>query len=107
MSALLEFSQGVSVYLHSLALQVGTKGSSNIGSFLPPQPEPAQVIDRGLEESWLTTRGVQVFDSQDQSSLIGAGSLLAFPKRFGVAQVQVAGRRRRQSAAIRFLWNHE
>ncbi len=67
-------------------------GPADVGSFGPPQTEPAQVFDGGVGELRTTTAGVEVFGAIEQGAGGRAGR--GEGEGAGVADVQVAGGRR-------------
>ncbi len=84
----------------SFTLVVGCEGAAAIGTFLPLEAEPAQVLEHGGDELRLASREVQVFVAQDQAASSGLCALLRDPECARVAEVQVAGRGRREAAAV-------
>ena len=70
------------------------------GTFVPSQAKPCEVLENGFAESRPAAVAVQVLDSQNQRPVPGAATLLCAPESQGVADVQIAGGRRRKTTAI-------
>lgn len=59
-----------------------------------------QVFDHGCAKVRLRALGIQILVAQDQCAPGGLRALLCDPERAGVAEVEIAGRRRSQPASI-------
>ena len=70
------------------------------GTFVPLQAKPSEVLKNGFAVFRPATVAIQIFDSQNQSPVAGAAALLRAPEGQAVAGVQIAGGRRRETAAI-------
>ena len=75
-------------------------GTAAIRPFLPLQAEPAHVFDHGLGELHFRAGCVDVFVAQDQDAAGGQGAPLGDPKRLRVTEVEEAGGRRGEAAAV-------
>ena len=71
------------------------------GTFVPSQAKPSEVLENGFAKFRSATGAIQIFDSQNQSPVPGATALLRAPESQSMADVQIAGGRRRETAAIR------
>ena len=85
---------------YAFALVVWRVRSADIGTFIPAQSEPAQILEHRRDEHGPAARAVEVFIAQDECAARRFGALLGSPKRAGVAQVEVARGRWRKAAAI-------
>ena len=70
--------------------------AAGVGAFVPVQPEPAQVLQRGGGRAGLHLRVVEVFDAEDERASAGADGKPGEQERPGVAEVQRSGRARSQ-----------
>src|SRR2546423_7649472 len=91
----------------SLALNVRRKRPGDVRSFIPVEPEPAQIFADRVREFFAATIAIQVFDPQHQLTTRFARALLCMPERHGMTDVQEAGWRRCNSAAICSLCHSE
>ena len=71
------------------------------GTFVPSQAKPSEVLENGFAKFRSATVAIQIFDSQNQSPVPRAAALLRAPESQGMAGMQIAGGRRRETAAIR------
>src|SRR5205085_11836760 len=71
-----------------------------IRPFIPFETEPFQIFHDRNSKFIAAARSIEILDSQNQPTAGSARSLLRPPKRHCVAQMQVAGRRRRNSSAV-------
>jgi hypothetical protein len=69
-------------------LRVRSKGAAHVGSLLPFEAKPAQVVHHGLAEMGLRAVRIKILVTQDQLSLGCERALLCDPERARVAQVQ-------------------
>lgn len=67
---------------------------------MPADAEPEQVFNRGAGEFTAGAVGVEVFDAENESALSVAGALIGLPEGAGMANVEIAGGRRRETAAV-------
>src|SRR4051812_42726686 len=90
----------------ALALRVwrvrSTAGEgSNVRTFLPFDPEPAQVFIHRRDELRTAAVAVKIFVAKDKHAVGFAGSLVRCPEGLRVTEVKISGRRRRNASAIR------
>src|SRR3954447_3403193 len=96
----LERSQSFSVELPSFTLSIRLKCSAEIRSFVPRQTEPSQILDNRFAKFRTAPRRIEIFNPQDHFAASMACPFLGAKKRRGMSEVQIPGRRRRDSAAI-------
>src|SRR3954470_24336990 len=84
----------------ALALHIGRERAADLGTFVPPQPEPVQILDDRLAEFRTASHQVEVFNAKNQLASCGTGPLLSDPKRAGMTDVEISCRRRGQTPAI-------
>lgn len=99
-AGLIQLLQRIAIERAAFALIVGREGAADIGAFLPIEAKPAEVFEHGNEEFWFAAGAVEVFVAKNESAGVGAGTLLGDPEGSCVAEMQVAGRRRGDSAAV-------
>src|SRR6185437_1907504 len=87
-----------------LALRVGSAGAADICSLLPFEAEPVEVFEHGPVKLGAGALLVKVVVAEDQRAVRVARAVRPREERGGVAEVQQSGRRRRQTAPIRFFW---
>src|SRR6185437_5671302 len=75
--------------------------AGEIGTFIPVESQPAEVIEHCLLELRARAMRVQVFIAEHEFPGRGARPLVGHPEGARVSQVQVSGWRRRQAAAVR------
>ena len=95
-----EVFEGGAIEVESFALRIRGEGAAAIGSFLPFEAEPAEVVEHGGDKLRPATRAIEVFVSEDQGAVLGASPFLRGPKGAGVAKVEEAGRRRGEAAPV-------
>ncbi len=91
---------GVDVGLAALTLKIGLAGTADVRAFMPADAEPEQIFNRGAGEFTTGAVGVEIFDAENERALCVAGALIGLPEGAGVADVEIAGGRRRKTAAI-------
>lgn len=95
-----EFFESGHVERTTFTLRVGSERSAAVWTFLPTKAEPSQIFQHGLDELRPAARAVQILVSKNEGSMMPGCPLLCSPKRSRVTQVEMAGGRRRQTAAI-------
>src|SRR5580692_592531 len=79
----------------TLALHVRGEGTTLVGPFVPANSQPTEVFKRGVGVDGLAAVGIEIFHAHDERAACLAGSLPCGPEGAGVADVQIAGGRRR------------
>lgn len=69
-------------------------------TFIPSQAEPGKILGDRLAKFRPAAVAIKIFDAQNQRAIPRPTTLLRAPEGQAMAGVQVAGRRRRKSAAI-------
>jgi len=88
----------------ALALNIWSKWSTAIGTFLPVESKPFQIFDHRIGELCLATRAIEVFVAQDERSRALPSALMGRPECPGVAEVQITGWRRSKATAVLRRW---
>jgi hypothetical protein len=83
-----------------LALGIRLEGTTHIRPFLPLEPQPTQIFKHGLTKMLLRALRVKVLIAQDKNAARRDRPLLRQPKCTRVAEVQEAGGRGSQAAAV-------
>ena len=65
------------------------------------KPNHREIFEDRFAKFRPATVAIQILDSQNQCPVPGAAAFLRAPESQGVADVKIAGRRRRETAAIR------
>ena len=78
---------------------VRTERSTNIGAFVPADPEPSQIVEHGRGASSDDTIAIEILDAEHQRGVVGAGRRGAENGGRGAAEVQLSCGRWRESAA--------
>src|SRR5579862_3530738 len=86
----------------SFTLRVRAIGSIAVWAFLPTNSQPMQVVDHSADELGKATLRIKVFVAKNENAVLLASALGGDEKRARVPEMQVSGRRRRQSPAIWF-----
>ena len=87
----MEALEGGPVKRDPAALVVGCVRPAQIGTLVPGEPDPAQVLQHRRREVQAVARRVQVVVAQDEGAPGIAGPLLGDPERPGMAEMEVAG----------------
>ena len=91
---------GIDVGGVALALEIRRAGTADVRPLMPADAEPEEIFNGGGGELSAASLGVKVFNAQDDCALGVAGALEGFPEGAGVADMEIAGGRRRNAAAI-------
>jgi len=67
---------------------------------VPAQSEPAQIVDNGGPKFGRATIAIEIFDPQDQASLVLGSAFLRAPKGDRVTEMEITRRRRSDPAAV-------
>ena len=87
---------------HRVAISgVGAERAAAIRPFLPFQTKPVQIFEHGRNKFRFATGTIQVLVAQDKDAAASVGSLLRGPECSGVTEMEKAGGRGREPAAIR------
>src|SRR5437762_14204611 len=86
--------------MEPLALGIWTERATAVGTFLPLKTEPAQVFGHRRDKILLPARAVEVFVAEHERAGEFFRALLGNPKSARMTEVQIAGRRWRETAAI-------
>src|SRR5437762_5566463 len=86
--------------MEPLALGIWTERATAVGTFLPLKTEPAQVFGHRRDKILLAARAVEVFVAEHERAAEFLRALLGNPKSARMPEVQKAGRRWRETAAI-------
>jgi hypothetical protein len=81
-------------------LDVRRKRSTQIRSFIPTQSEPAQIFDNGVSKFRRAPIAIEIFDAEDQLSVVLLGAFLRPPESDGVAEMKITCRGRCDAAAV-------
>ena len=73
--------------------------SADVGPLIPVEPQPAQTLHDARDHLPRRSLGVGVFDAQDEGAAMAAGVEPVEQRRAGAADVEIAGRRRRETDA--------
>jgi len=77
-------------------LPVGGRRAADVGALRPGKPQPAEIIDRGGDKLLPAAGGVEILDAEDEPR--GAGPRRGDGEGAGMADMEEAGRRRREPA---------
>ena len=80
------------IELPPLTLRIGTKRSALVGTFVPDNAQPTQIVNHGLRKLGTGALWVQVFVAKNERPLLRYGAAVRRPKSAGVSQVQKPGR---------------
>ena len=83
-----------------MTLEVRRERSANVGSFIPAQAKPAQILDDGIVKLRPAPVVIQIFDAKNQFPTALPSALLRAPERHRMPDMQIAGRGRGDAAAI-------
>src|SRR5207302_1871517 len=83
----LKLREGVLVKRQSLSLEIRPGGTFAIGTFVPVEAKPAQVVDGSLDGLGTNSGRVQVFDPKHDSSASGTRREPGGKERASVAEV--------------------
>lgn len=86
----------------AFALRVRTNRSAAVGTFLPGDAQPVQVVDHGIDEFWTTALGIEIFVAENQRSTAFPCSLGGDPECPRVADVEEAGGGRSDPTTVAF-----
>ena len=78
-----------------------------VGTLIPIQPQPVEIVLGGLSEFPVAACTVQIFLTQHQAAPLLSAALMSDPESLGVAQMKQAGGSWGQASAVehgRFLW---
>jgi len=75
----------------ALALNIRAESASTIGTFIPLESEPGKVFVNCLHKLRFTSGSVQILDSQQQSPVRRASTLLGGAESHGMAKVEKPG----------------
>jgi len=92
---------GVEIERPALALGVRSKETTRVPTFVPIDPEPAQILNDAGDKFRPAPIAVQVFDPQDQFAAAFTRPLERRPKGPGMAQMQKTGGRWRDASTVR------
>ena len=84
----------------ALTLSVRTGRTPAVRPFLPGNPQPAKVLNHGVDELRTATLRIQVFVTKNQNSIALGRSLCRDPERPRMPKMEKTGGRRRQATAI-------
>ena len=84
----------------SLTLEVGCVGSAAVRAFIPVHAEPMEIFERGVGVFGATAIWIEVFHAHDERAVCSACALPCNEESAGVADVKMAGGRRREPAAV-------
>ena len=82
------------------ALIVRRVRPADVRSFVPRKAEPFQVFDKSGDEFEACAGAIKVFVPKYELATRGAGAFLSRPESPGMAEVEQAGGRRRESSTI-------
>lgn len=84
----------------TFALRIWTDGSAAVGTFLPGDAEPVEIVDHGIDESGAAALRIQVLVAENESSASFGCSLRSRPERSRMAEMEKTGRRGCDASAI-------
>ena len=105
--ALFQDLKGFLISVHALHLEVGAVLAANLGALVPVKAEPFHGVDDDAHVLFGGTLGVGVLDAQDEVAALSAGESPVEDRGAGAADVEAAGRRRREADAHFLLIGHE
>jgi len=73
---------------HALALVVRPEGTAEIGSFVPLEAKPSEVLRQGLDEGGLAAGAVEILVAKDQFALELEAALVGHPEGPRVTEVE-------------------
>lgn len=91
---------GVNVGLAALALKIRLAGAADVGSLMPADAEPEQIFNGGAGVLAAAAVGVKILHAEHQSAVGISRALKGLPEGASMADVEIAGGRRRQTAAV-------
>src|SRR4029450_7245679 len=86
----------------TLALPIRTEVAANFDALVPLQPEPPQILEDGQLRLTRRTLRVGILDAEDERPVVPAREQPVEQGSAGVADVQMAGRRWRESHSHRW-----
>ena len=90
------------VEFDAFALIVRRVRAANIRTFIPGKAEPFQVFDKSGDEFRARAGAIKIFITKDELASGNEGAFLRRPESPGMAEMEQAGGRRRESPAIDF-----
>lgn len=103
-ASLFQSGDGVAVERVALALIVGCERAADVRAFLPIEAEPAEVFEHGGDELHFAAGVVDVFVAEDEDAAVGPGAFQHGPESSRVAEMEIAGWRRGNPAAVRLIF---
>src|ERR1700758_3304423 len=98
--AIAKFAPGVEIESAAFALHVRSEGAAFVRTLMPADPQPAQVIERGICIHCSTAVGIEIFHAHDQGAACVPRPLPGGPEGARMTYMQVSGRRGGKSSAI-------
>jgi len=92
----------LSIEVDAGALIVGGERTANVRAFIPGKAEPFQILNEAVDEFRANAGAIEVFVAQNELAGGGPGAFLGDPESAGVAEMDIAGGRRSEAAAIPF-----
>jgi hypothetical protein len=96
-----QFLPGREIVSAPLTLDIRSKCPTQIRPFIPSQSKPAEIFDNGRSKFCRTSIAVEIFNPEDESSIVLLRAFLRAPESEGVAEMKITRRRRSNAAAIR------
>ncbi len=91
---------GLDVGAVALALEVWRARTAHVWPLMPADAEPEEIFYGGGGKLSAAALGVKIFNAENDGALGVAGALEGFPEGAGVADVEIAGGRGRNAAAV-------
>ena len=99
-AAVAQLPPGCEIVLSPLALRIRAVRPSAVGTLNPADPQPAQILDHGLDKLRTASLRIQILIAQNQSPSARGRPLRRNPERARMAEMQQSSRRRCQPPAI-------
>src|SRR5215471_8781576 len=96
----------LTINVEAIALAIGRERTADIGTLVPVDAEPLEVCEKLIFVASFTALEVGVFDAQDHRALHLAGEKPVIECSAGVADVQLPGRRWRETDAYLRILAH-
>jgi hypothetical protein len=88
-----QLQEGGPIKIKALTLRIGREGPAAIGSFLPGNAEPREVLYCSIGVLGPAALTIQVFVPENENSFSFTASLVCRPEGAGMPEVQAAGGR--------------